>query len=125
MGRPRKDRTQEYAGLLAEEITFHIGKALTKTVEDNLQSYRQEIVALSAEVTALRKQVDDLSRRVRPTKAKPRLGRWVPGGPGRPPKDAAARIAAFAARADAGAEDEHEALEKTAKPKKRRKGRKS
>lgn len=104
MGRPRKNKVGEYASMLADEITFHMGRELLASIQASQSAYRDELASLRSEVVALQRQVDALSRRARTGKPKDKIGRWVPGGPGRPPKDAAERVAAFAARANPPAE---------------------
>lgn len=66
---------------------------LERLMQTQHAAYQQEIAALRKEVSALTRQVEVLAKQ---TKApKPKVGKWVPGGPGRPPKDANERIAAF------------------------------
>jgi len=98
MGRPRKNRVGEYAAALAEEFSHHLARDLAKTVEASQEEQRREFLALREEVAKLEAQVRALEKRVRQGRARPKVGKWVPGGPGRPPKDAAERIAAFKAR---------------------------
>ena len=92
MGRPRKNRVGEYAELLVDEITLQLKQELLKSVSESQKAYQTEINALRAEIRKLTKQVEALKKTQR---SKPRVGKWVPGGPGRPPKDAKERIAAF------------------------------
>jgi hypothetical protein len=51
---------------------------------------------MRVEIARLRRRVADLSKR--PIVTRQAVGRWVPGGPGRPPKDARARINSFERR---------------------------
>ena len=118
MARPRKNRIGEYAAQLAEEIAFHMGKDLMGTVAESQEAYQKEIAELRAEIRSLKRQVDVLSRKNRSPKQKTKVGRWVPGGPGRPPKDAAERIAAFSSRSSGlGPSDDGD---KAARPRPRR-----
>lgn len=94
MGRPRKNRVGEYAELLAEELAHQLKQEMQKIIVADRKAYRDEISALRSEVRKLTKQVETLSKKSSRS-GKPRVGKWVPGGPGRPPKDAAERIAAF------------------------------
>ena len=97
MGRPRKNRLGEYAGLLAEELELQLRQEILKIISDNQRAYQAELQALRAEVERLSRKVDAATKKT--TRAgRARVGKWVPGGPGRPPKDAAERIAAFASR---------------------------
>ncbi len=96
MGRPRKNRVGEYAGLLAEELELHLRQEILRTIGESQKLYQAEIEALRAELQKLTRKVDALTKKARGSRA--RVGKWVPGGPGRPPKDAAERIAAFASR---------------------------
>jgi hypothetical protein len=100
MGRPRKNRVGEYAGLLAEELAFHLSKELNIQIGENKEEYLREIELLRGEIKELQKHVFGLEQRLKSNKARPKLGKWVPGGPGRPPKDAKARVAAFSSRSD-------------------------
>ena len=100
MGRPRKNRVGEYAGLLAEELAFHLSKELNIQIAENKEEYLHEIGRLRGEIKELQKHVGSLEQRLKNNKARPKLGKWVPGGPGRPPKDAQARVAAFSNRSD-------------------------
>lgn len=101
MGRPRKNRLGEYATLLAAELSTQLGSQLAHALEESARANRAEVAQLRAELRALARQVEAIGKRSRPGKA--RIGKWVPGGPGRPPKDAADRIAAFEARVSAQA----------------------
>jgi hypothetical protein len=96
MPRPRKNRVGEYAGLLGEELQVQLAAEVRRAVRDADRPWLEAIAALRAEIAQLRRRVAELSRR--PVLAKRTVGRWVPGGPGRPPKDAPARIAAFQTR---------------------------
>lgn len=93
MGRPRKDRIGQHAGEFASELRRLLSADLTQAVEDVLSKHERELASLRRAVAALERRVDSLAERHRASRGK--VGRWVPGGPGRPPKDAAARIAAF------------------------------
>ena len=97
MGRPRKNRIGEYAGLLAEELEIHFKQEILKTISETQKAYQEQIEELREEIKKLSKRLDTVSKKTR-TSSKARVGKWVPGGPGRPPKDAAERIAAFASR---------------------------
>jgi hypothetical protein len=97
MARPRKNRLGEYARLLGEEIGAQLSREVSRAITESQRVYHSEIAELRAEIRGLERRIETLSRRA--TEPKPRLGKWVPGGPGRPPKDADARIAAFEARA--------------------------
>lgn len=94
MGRPRKNRVGEYAELLVDELAHQLKQELQKTIAENRKAYRDEISTLRSEVRKLAKQVETLTKKTS-RGGKQRVGKWVPGGPGRPPKDAAERIAAF------------------------------
>jgi hypothetical protein len=96
MARPRKNRTGEYARLLGEEISLQLQRVVRSALADAEKSYKADLAELQGELKRLGRRVESLARRVRTHR--PSLGRWVPGGPGRPPKDAAARIAAFETR---------------------------
>jgi hypothetical protein len=96
MARPRKNRIGEYAGLLGDELELHLARAVTQAVAEGQRAYEAEIAILRGEIRELGRRLDALSHR--PAQRRAALGRWVPGGPGRPPKDAADRVAAFAAR---------------------------
>ena len=98
MGRPRKNRVGEYAGLLAEELAFHLSKELNLQIVDSQAEYRKEIEGLRGEIKELQRQIESLQSRSKAHKNKPKLGKWVPGGPGRPPKNAEERVAAFSQR---------------------------
>ena len=97
MGRPRKNRIGEYAGLLAEELEIQLRQDILKTVGEAQQAYRDEIEALRAEIRKLSKKLETIGKKSS-RGGRARVGKWVPGGPGRPPKDAAERIAAFSSR---------------------------
>lgn len=99
MGRPRKDRISEHAGHFAEELRRLLGSDFSAAVQELRATHQKELAALRKTVASLERRVDALMERDRRSRSK--LGRWVPGGPGRPPKDAAARIAAFKAKAKA------------------------
>jgi hypothetical protein len=96
MGRPRKNRIGEYAGLLAEEVEIQLRQEIMKMMGDHHRTYLAEIDALRAEIERLSRKVEAAAKK--PKVGRSRVGKWVPGGPGRPPKDAADRIAAFASR---------------------------
>lgn len=93
MGRPRKDRIGQHAGEFASELRRLLSADLTQAVEEVLSRHERELATLRRSLAALERRVENLAERQRNTRGK--VGRWVPGGPGRPPKDAAARIAAF------------------------------
>lgn len=96
MARPKKNRTSEYAALLAEELAASLGRELRRSIAAAQDAQRREIAALRSEVRRAMRRLEAL--RDRRPKPRAKLGRWVPGGPGRPPKDAAERVAAFAKR---------------------------
>ena len=96
MGRPRKNRIGEYAELLAEELQIQLRQEILKTIAESQRAYEAQIDELREEIRKLAKKLDTASKKPRSSRA--RVGKWVPGGPGRPPKDAAERIAAFASR---------------------------
>lgn len=87
-------RFGEYALLAADELRRWMAAELERTTRVALSAQRAELDALRLEIQALRRQLD---RAQRPRRVR-KIGRWVPGGPGRPPKDAVARAEAFAAR---------------------------
>lgn len=95
MGRPRKNRVGEYAAALSEELSYHLEREIVRAIAEAQEVYRQELNELRQEIRQLSKRVDALGKK-RPSRSK--VGKWVPGGPGRPPKDAEDRIAAFEAR---------------------------
>lgn len=93
MARPRKDRTAEYSTLLIQELVRHLSISIDGAVRAATAAQRKELTALRAEIRALNTRLEAAEKKKpRPPK---KLGHWVPGGPGRPPKDAANRIAAF------------------------------
>jgi hypothetical protein len=96
MARPRKNRTGDHAQQFAEALAERLASVVREAVTAEQRVYRAELTKLRAELRTLSRRVEALARRRGP--ARTRLGRWVPGGPGRPPKDATARIAAYAAR---------------------------
>ena len=96
MGRPRKNRIGEYAELLAEELQIQLKQEILKTIGESQRAYQDQIQELREEIRKLSKKIDATGKKPRATRT--RVGKWVPGGPGRPPKDAAERIAAFASR---------------------------
>jgi hypothetical protein len=96
MPRPRKNRVSEYASLLGEELRRQLTKEIALAVRETERPWRQAVEGLRQEVVRLRRELAELGRRRNGRKQA--LGRWVPGGPGRPPKDAAQRVAAFTAR---------------------------
>jgi hypothetical protein len=96
MPRPRKNRLGEYAGLLGEELQLQLGAEIRRALREADRPWLEAIASLRAEVATLRRRVTELSRR--PIIARRSVGRWVPGGPGRPPKDAPDRIAAYQGR---------------------------
>lgn len=97
MGRPRKDRIREHAGSFAEELRRLLATDLAAALEAQHAEHRRELAELRRSMAALERRVETLLERQRA--GRPKVGRWVPGGPGRPPKDAAARIEAFRRRA--------------------------
>jgi hypothetical protein len=97
MGRPRKNRIGEYAGLLAEELEVHFKQEILKTIGESQRLYQEQIDELREEIEKLSRKLETATKKTRAA-SRARVGKWVPGGPGRPPKDAAERIAAFASR---------------------------
>ena len=95
-GRPRKNRLGEYAQSFGEELQRLLGEELLGLIEAQHEAYQREIHDLRREVQNLSKQIEAMNRRAKAPK--PKVGKWVPGGPGRPPKDASERIAAFESR---------------------------
>ncbi|MCC7380418.1 MAG: hypothetical protein IT384_01205 [Deltaproteobacteria bacterium] len=100
MARPKKNRTSEYAALLAEALAVSLSSELRRAIAAAQDAQRREIAALRSEVRRAMRRLEAMRER-RP-KPRTKLGRWVPGGPGRPPKDAAERVAAFAKRRSKG-----------------------
>lgn len=98
MARPRKNRSSEYASLLVQELVDQLTKQVAVAVAEALDAQRRQVAELRSEVRALLRRLEP-PKKLPPARRK-KLGRWVPGGPGRPPKDAAERIAAFSERAD-------------------------
>lgn len=96
MPRPRKNRVGEYAGLLGEELQIQLGVEIRRAMREADRPWLEAIASLRAEVAMLRRRMAELARR--PIVARRAVGRWVPGGPGRPPKDATKRIASFEGR---------------------------
>lgn len=94
MGRPRKIRFGEYTALAAEELRLWLSAEIDRAVRAALAEQRQEIAAVRDQLSLLARQFE----RGKPPRRRRKIGRWVPGGPGRPPKDAVARAEAFAAR---------------------------
>lgn len=97
MARPRKNRIGDYARLLGEEIGIQLNREIAKSLAQTRHVFLDELEELRTELRKLSRRLDALTRRNRG--ARPSLGKWVPGGPGRPPKDALDRIAAFESRA--------------------------
>ena len=98
MGRPRKNRTGEYAGLLAEEIAHQITKAVNDRIDLFAAAHEREVAELRGQIASLENKVETLTKGLRSEAKRSNIGRWVPGGPGRPPKDAEARVEAFQSR---------------------------
>lgn len=96
MARPRKNRLGDYAQLLGEEFQRILAEQLSQVAEEQHAEYRKELEVLRREVRHLSQQIEILSKRAKAPK--PKVGKWVPGGPGRPPKDAPDRIAAYETR---------------------------
>lgn len=96
MARPRKNRLGEHAQAFAGELERLLSEEMQRVIEQQHAEYMKEITSLRREIQRLGKQVEVLSERAK--QPKPKVGKWVPGGPGRPPKDATDRIAAFEAR---------------------------
>jgi len=97
MSRPRKDRVEEYGGLLAAELRRALAEDVTAAIGRLQEQQARELAELRRGITTLQRRVELLLERER-GRRRIKLGRWVPGGPGRPPKDAADRIAAFSTR---------------------------
>jgi hypothetical protein len=95
VARPRKVRVGEYAGLLAEELLLHLDGRIMKSLAAGQAAYVRELERLRKEIQTLERRIETLEERLRAKTPRPKVGRWVPGGPGRPPKDADERIAAF------------------------------
>ena len=99
MARPRKNRVGEYAALLAEELAHQIESRVREQLATESAGLHAELSALREQVTSLGRQLETIENRLKPKRrSRPKVGRWVPGGPGRPPKDADERIAAFSQR---------------------------
>jgi hypothetical protein len=99
MARPRKNRVGEYAALLAEELGHQIEKRVAVRLATESTSLHADLEALREQVEVLTQHIEALEARLKPKRrSRPKVGRWVPGGPGRPPKDADERIAAFSQR---------------------------
>lgn len=99
MARPRKNRVGEYASLLAEELGHQLEKRVALRLASEHAAMHVELEALRVQLEALTRQIQALELRLKPKRrSRPKVGRWVPGGPGRPPKDAEERIAAFSQR---------------------------
>ncbi len=99
MARPRKNRVGEYAALLAEELGHQLEKRVALRLASENAALHAELQTLREEVQSLTRQLEALDARLKPKRrSRPKVGRWVPGGPGRPPKDAEERIAAFSQR---------------------------
>lgn len=99
MARPRKNRVGEYAALLAEELGHQLEKQVAPRLAAENAALHAELQTLREEVQSLTRQLEALDARLKPKRrSRPKVGRWVPGGPGRPPKDADERIAAFSQR---------------------------
>ncbi|MEE2902523.1 MAG: hypothetical protein VYC39_09340 [Myxococcota bacterium] len=59
----------------------------------------EKILSLTEYIEKLEGRIEKLESLIQKQQRRP-LGRWVPGGPGRPPKDAAERIAAFTKKSE-------------------------
>ena len=94
MGRPRKNRVGEYAALLSEEVLRQFQESMSAEVDRALDEALVRIESLENQVRSLERKLDQATK----AKIKEPLGRWVPGGPGRPPKEAEERVAAFRKR---------------------------
>ena len=97
MGRPRKNKTNQFALALAEEIELQNESRINLRIRDERLFFMEKIFGLTEYVKKLESRIDKLESIIQKQQRTP-LGRWVPGGPGRPPKDAAERIAAFTKR---------------------------
>lgn len=99
MARPRKNRVGEYASLLAEELGHQLEKRVALRLAETHAGLSAELLALKEELEAMTQRLEAMEARLKPKRrSRPKVGRWVPGGPGRPPKDAEERIAAFSQR---------------------------
>jgi hypothetical protein len=94
MARPKKNRSAEYAAALIEELRTLLAQDMARLLRELERTQIRELARLHSELRALSRRLDHAAQRTPRVK----VGRWVPGGPGRPPKDAAARIAAFTER---------------------------
>jgi hypothetical protein len=103
VGRPRKNRVGEYAGLLGEAVSGQISQEMGQALAKLERTFQVEMAKIHAEVRLVNRRMEALERR---NAARPRVGKWVPGGPGRPPKDADSRIQAFRTRSQTREEDE-------------------
>jgi predicted RNase H-like nuclease (RuvC/YqgF family) len=99
MARPRKNRVGEYAALLAEELSDQLEKRVALRLAAENAALHVELQTLKEQIERFSAQLEALDARLKPKRrSRPKVGRWVPGGPGRPPKDADERIAAFSQR---------------------------
>lgn len=99
MARPRKNRVGEYAALLAEELGHQLERRIAVRLAEEHAALSVELQALREQLQATTRRLEALELRLKPKRRnRPKVGRWVPGGPGRPPKDAEERIAAFSQR---------------------------
>ena len=94
MGRPRKNKTNQFAIALAEEIEHQNDVRINFRIREERLFFMEKIFGLTEYIEKLESRVSKLEEQIKKQQKVP-LGRWVPGGPGRPPKDAAERIAAF------------------------------
>ena len=99
MGRPRKNKTNQFAVALAEEIELQNESRINFRIRQERLFFMEKIFSLSEYVEKLESRIEKLESLIQKQQRAP-LGRWVPGGPGRPPKDAAERIAAFAKKSE-------------------------
>ena len=97
MGRPRKNKTNQFAVALAEEIELQNESRINFRLRQERGFFMEKIFGLTEYVEKLESRIQKLESVIQRQQQRP-LGRWVPGGPGRPPKDAAERIAAFTKR---------------------------
>ncbi|MBI4818016.1 MAG: hypothetical protein HY791_17270 [Deltaproteobacteria bacterium] len=97
MPRPRKNRIGEYAALLAEELAFQLAQHLRREIVQIEADHKKGLEALEGEVRSLG-QVIRRTEQQRARRSRTRVGRWVPGGPGRPPKNAEERVQAYVER---------------------------
>lgn len=99
MGRPRKNKTNQFAIALAEEIEHQNDVRINFRIKQERLFFMEKIFGLTEYIEKLEDRISKLESQLDKRQRVP-IGRWVPGGPGRPPKDAAERIAAFAKKTE-------------------------